>query len=325
MVENNKNEIALSRELIFVFDALYATPNGDRNPHALGNRVDPETDRAIVSDLRIKRTIRDYFLRNSSLNNEKIMVRRSLVFGKMEKSLKNVFLEDLGIENEKDIKNLTDQQISDLIAEKFIDHRLFGSVFYISGNLYGFTGPVQFENTFSLNTPRVIQIAITSTLSSEKSKKAGAMGNYYVLDYAIFSVHGIVKNSLAKKTKATENDILRLYDGFWYGTKMLNTRSKFGQMPRLILGIVMKKPGYQIPGLRSLFDNSLISEEIRDIRGISLNLATFKEIIEKWNKKINYIEYREDQILNYYIENKKFDSVTEISNEIDDCPQFISV
>jgi len=324
MNEESKN-IAKSRELMFVFDAKHCNPNGERDTHARGPRIDGETGRAIVSDLRIKRTIRNYFLKTSTKDNEKILVRRDFVYENGDiKHFKDVFLEDLKIE-ENELKKLNEQQIYDLLADTFIDHRLFGQLFQISNNTYGITGSVQFESTFSLNKPVLIPVTITSTLSSESTKGAGAMGQFHILDYAIFPVHGIIKHSLAKISKAKELDVLRLYDGLWNGLKTLNTRSKIGQNPRLLLGFVMKKPGYQIPRIRNLFKDVKFNKNPIDIRDVIFDLGRFKIILENFGDKIESIEFWEDPILKYLIEDKVICSLTEISRYIKKPPTFISI
>lgn len=322
---NDFNDIAKSRELIFLFDAKDCNPNGERDTHASGPRIDGETGRAIVTDLRIKRFVRDYFLKTSDSNNEKILVKRDFIYKQNEvKHFKDVFIDDLPFDEEK-IKDLNEKQIYDSLAETFIDHRLFGHLFEVSNNLYGITGPVQFETTFSLNKPSIIPITITSELSSESTKGAGAMGQYHILNYAIFPVRGIVKYSLARISKATESDIRRLYDGLWDGLKTLNTRSKIGQTPRLLLSFVMKKPGYQIPRIRSIFDDYRVNEKLEDIQDVSFDLERFKILIGNFGNKIEYIEYREDPVLKFVIGKTEIHSITEISNLIKNVPPFIEV
>ena len=323
---NDFKNIAKSRELIFLFDAKDCNPNGERDTHASGPRIDRETGRAIVTDLRIKRFVREYFLKTSNSKNENILVKRDFIYNKQNevKHFKDVFIDDLPFDEET-IKNLNEKQIYDSIAESFIDHRLFGHLFEISNNLYGITGPVQFETTFSLNKPYIIPITITSALSSESTKGAGAMGQYHILNYAIFPVHGIVKSSLARISKATESDIGRLFDGLWDGLKTLNTRSKIGQTPRLLLSLVMKKPGYQIPRFRSIFDDYRVNEKLEDIQDVLFDLEQFKLLLGKFGNKIEYIEYREDPVLNYVIDKTEIQSITEISDLIKNTPPFIEV
>lgn len=253
------------------------------------------------------------------------MAKRHFIYEKKEtKHFKDVFIDEMPFD-EKQMKNLDEKKLYDSLAETFIDHRLFGQLFEISSSLYNITGPVQFEITYSLNKPSIIPITITSELSSESTKGAGSMGQYHLLNYAIFPVHGIVKNSLAKISKATESDIIRLYDGLWDGLKTLNTRSKIGQTPRLLMSLVMKKPGFQIPKIRSIFDDFRFSGKLEDIKDILLDLERFKAIIEKFGEKIDYIEYREDPVLNYTIGETRINFITELSNFVDNVPTFIEV
>jgi len=250
------------------------------------------------------------------------MIRRKFIYDDNNlKDFKEVFLDDLGF-SEDDFKELDTKRILNLISEKFIDFRLFGQLFQILGAHYGITGPIQFENSFSLNIPNIFSIPITSTLASESNKGAGAMGKYIFLDYALFSIHGIVKNSLAMISKATESDIFRLFDGLWNGLKSLNTRSKFGQNPRLLLSFVMKEPGYQIPRLRNIFNETKIPKKGVSITDFTINLGRLEKILKLFKTKIEKIEFKEDPILKYDLKSKIYDSITEISNTLEDTPKF---
>lgn len=324
-MKSNIEEIAKSREILFIFDSRDSNPNGERDPHIQGPRIDPKTGYAIVSDLRIKRTIRDYLIKNGYGNDNKVMSRRSLAYdNRTEISEKDRIIKDFNT-SENELKRKNDQELYDLIADTYIDHRLFGSLTKISNDLHGTTGPVQFEVSFSLNIPRVICLPITASLSSESSKSAGAMGKSYFLDYAIFPVHGILKNSLAKISKATEIDVNKLFRGLWDGTKSLNTRSKFGQMPRLLISLIMKKPGYQLSGIKHVFSGSSVKENCSTIEDIDIKLDRLGEYIEQYKEKIEAIEYKEDISLNLHFQDKVLNSISDLAKYISNCPQFISI
>ena len=78
-----ENDFAKSREFLLVFDARDCVPNGDREPGIGGPRVDSQSGKAIITDVCIKRTIRNYFLK-INLSGVKIMARQGLEFSESD-------------------------------------------------------------------------------------------------------------------------------------------------------------------------------------------------------------------------------------------------
>jgi len=317
--KNSKIEIMKSRDLLFIFDARDCNPNAERLSGMEGPRIDPLTNKAILSDVCLKRMIRDYFLKTFDLETDKILVRQAFVYtydGQIP--MKKTFIKDLGY-NKEQLKKKSREELIDLIKSRFIDHRLFGSIFQVKRELFQTTGPVQFENSFSLNIPEILKFSITSTLASETGKGAGAIGKYYVLNYAIFLVHGIIKESLAKHSGATEEDIIKLYKGMWEGIKSKITRTKFQQLPRLLISIVPKDFRFQIPHLKNTI--VLKKENPKNFEDCILNLNYFIEKIEKYKDQIHKIEYLADPELSYEYKENKYMNFENIKKIIKDCPE----
>ncbi|MGQ4876290.1 MAG: type I-B CRISPR-associated protein Cas7/Csh2 [Promethearchaeia archaeon] len=216
------------RELVFVYAVRDANPNGDPDDE---NR--PRTDDegyALVSDVRLKRTIRDYFLSNDI----DVLVKR--VYDK-EGNIFDMNTRIIEALDEKEAENRN--TILEKIPEKFIDARLFGFVGTVKGANCSLTGPVQFTIGKSLNKPTISTHTITSVLSGAKAT-GGAIGNFHILDYALIRFQGVVCPKLAKEAKMTEADLEQLYKGLWKGTQTLNTRTKFNHVPKLLLAFRSK-------------------------------------------------------------------------------------
>ncbi|MHA1784926.1 MAG: type I-B CRISPR-associated protein Cas7/Csh2 [Candidatus Helarchaeota archaeon] len=220
-LENQEN-IKKRRELIFVYSVRDANPNGDPDDE---NR--PRTDDegyVLVSDVRLKRTIRDYLLSN----NNDTLIRREYKENGGIYSMEDLILKAF------DGKSPSKDDILEKIPKKFIDTRLFGLVAMVSGASTSLTGPVQFAIGKSLNKPTIVTHTITS-VASGASDKGGGIGNYHILDYALIRFEGVICPKLAKHSSMTKGDLKILYKAMWYGTQTLNTRSKINHIPKLLL------------------------------------------------------------------------------------------
>jgi len=264
------------RELLFLYDVTDSNPNGDPDNENLP-RMDLDGYN-IVTDVRLKRTIRDYWLKTKKdIPEMQVLVRRQIE----EKngsilSMENLVYDALNVDNKIDKKKLLLKIIKDL-PEIFVDLRCFGAALTVKGANYSFTGPVQFAIGRSLNKPTISTHTITTTFSSGEEKGAGTFGSFHIVDYSLIQFHGLICEQNAKETKMTKDDLKNLFEGLWYGTKQLNTRSKFNHMPRLLLSVVSKEKEFQIGGL----DKLLTLTEENGIKGITEAKINLKSLIER--------------------------------------------
>ncbi|WP_304339488.1 type I-B CRISPR-associated protein Cas7/Csh2 [Campylobacter ureolyticus] len=267
--------IAKHSELLFIWDAKMTNPNGDMlNDNA--PRFD-ETDRkAIVSDVRVKRTIRDDLQdrKNKTIfvNNPETVQSAETRFNELKKS-----------SNLKDIKE---------VFLSCIDNRLFGGV-APSKNIQ-IIGAVQFSWAKSLNQTETILSQGTGAFGKDgKNNKTFRTDNY--LPYALFAMYGTINSINAKKSNASEDDINEMIDSMWNGTKLLNTRSKIGQKPRALFRIIYNDT-YVIGLLDELI--SIKNKNSDDIRKFDECEICFDELIEAIkiaDEKIEKIEIYYDE------------------------------
>lgn len=213
MIVNNNSEI------ILIIDCINANPNG--NPDAENfPRMDEDTEIALVSDLRIKRNIRDYL----SSKGEEIFVSKEYDVEAGRK--KTVKAEDR-------VKSLNRD------VQRCIDVRLFGGVFPVSKDNFNLTGPVQFEWGTSMHKCIVSDHGITTTFKTKDSGKdsVGSMGRDKRVDYALISTRGRVNANSAKDTNLTEEDIDLFDESMVNLFSEVNTRSKIGQTVRLYMRV----------------------------------------------------------------------------------------
>lgn len=271
--------IAKHSELLFMWDAKMTNPNGDMlNDNS--PRFD-ETDRkAIVSDVRVKRTIRDDLQDRKGktifVNNPEIVQSAETRFSELKK-----------------LSNLKDDREVFLSC---IDNRLFGGVAPKSN--IQIIGSVQFSWAKSLNqTEPILGQGTAAFGKSEKSgNKSFRTDNY--LPYALFAMYGTINSINAKKSNVAEEDIDEMIDSMWNGTKLLNTRSKIGQKPRALFRII-----YSDTYMIGLLDELVClknenSDEIRELKECEIS---FEKLINAINLADDYIE----KIEIYYDESMK--------------------
>ncbi len=275
-------------EILFFYETTYSTPNGD--PFTGEQRYDEETKKILVSDVRIKRFIRDYFLeigghdvyvfndRSSVGEGEKISGAAARM-----KSLKEKYKEDTSIlvETKKGKKEPDALKV----MQKCIDVRLFGGISTEEGDAVNLTGAVQFALLNpSLNSVDLRIHQNTSVFSSSVEKSRGAIGTTTVVPYALNQIHGWINPYSAVHTGLTESDIQLMFQALWNSINNANTRTKQNQNSLLLLQVVYSEPNkkiYRLDKLIKLNSKKATEEQIRSIEDYTLDFSEFKEVVSK--------------------------------------------
>ena len=208
-------------EFVFLFDVENGNPNGD--PDA-GNmpRMDPETGYGIVTDVCLKRKIRNYveMVREDDLHYG-IYIRENVPLNRSDRAA----LEALGVE-EKAIKEAKkadpelDGKIRDFMCKHFFDIRTFGAVMttFVKAalNCGQIRGPVQlgFARSIDPVVPQELTIArVAIATEADAEKKSTEMGRKYVIPYGLYRCEGYVSANLARKTTGfSEEDLALLWE-----------------------------------------------------------------------------------------------------------------
>lgn len=209
-------------DFVFLFDVENGNPNGD--PDA-GNmpRMDQDTGLGIVTDVCLKRKIRNYVEAvYEGKPGYRIYVKQNVP---LERNNQEAF-DYLNVKSSeiKDLKTkdpTLDVKIRDFMCENFFDIRAFGAVMttFVTANLNcgQVRGPVQlcFARSIDLIIPQEISITRV-TVASEKEKSDGKntmMGNKFIVPYALYRCEGFISANLAKKTTGfTEEDLNILWE-----------------------------------------------------------------------------------------------------------------
>lgn len=307
------NIISSRSEVIFLYDVKDSNPNGDPLDENKP-RIDEETGINLVTDVRLKRTIRDYLYK---FKNQEIFVRE---IEDEEGHIQDAKLraEDFLIKDGKliDKKNIDLIEMKKIIDEnilnKCIDVRLFGVTLPIekdtkSKSSITHTGPVQFKIGRSLHKVFIKHFRGTGAFASQKGVEQKTFREEDFLPYSLICFYGIINENAAKETKLTEDDVKLLLEGMWNGTKSLISRSKVGQIPRLILKINYGEENYHIGDLNNMIrlNSELLDDEIRDISQLKLDLSLLIAALSKNSKKIKDVEYKIDDRIKFLCEGKE--------------------
>lgn len=205
-------------EFVALFDVENGNPNGD--PDA-GNmpRVDPETGYGIVTDVCLKRKIRNYVdVVKEGEQGYGIYIKEGVPLNRSDKTA----LEYLGIdenkvkEAKKKDKDL-DLKIRDFMCQNFFDIRTFGAVMTTftknALNCGQVRGPVQVSFARSIDpiVPQELTITRTAiTTEADAEVKKTEMGRKYIVPYALYRAEGYVSANLARKVTGFSEDDLEL-------------------------------------------------------------------------------------------------------------------
>lgn len=221
-------------EFVLFFDVMNGNPNGD--PDA-GNmpRMDPETGHGLVSDVSLKRKVRNYIeMAKADAARFRIYVTEGAVLNeKHREAYLHERPADADVPKAKKLSPKTEdeaQRLRDFMCSNFYDIRAFGAVLSTGINAGQVRGPVQLSFARSVEPILPLEISITrmaATNEAEKRERVDGdddvekrgdkrtMGRKHIVPYGLYQVHGYVSAPLAfddrKGTGFTEEDLELLF------------------------------------------------------------------------------------------------------------------
>lgn len=199
------NELKNRIDFVYIFDVQDGNPNGDPDAGNLP-RVDAETGMGLVTDVCLKRKVRNY-----------VQVAKSLADGY------DIFIKEKAVLNnsidaaheEESVKSAKDKTMAarDIMCKKFYDVRTFGAVMSTGKNAGQVRGPIQMTFARSVDTIMASEHSITrvAVATKEEEKKQGGenhtMGRKAIIPYGLYVCHGFISANLAKQTGFTEEDL----------------------------------------------------------------------------------------------------------------------
>ena len=208
-MENLKNRI----DFVYIFDVQNGNPNGDPDA-ANAPRVDAEDMHGIVTDVCLKRKVRNYVQtvvaeddKNEFQEGYDIFVKDKAVLDALVDKIYDY--ESVKIIKDKDKKK---EEAKNLLCKNYFDIRTFGQVIATSGKQDQVRGPIQLTFARSVDeiTPR--PLTITRCAVTKEEKKERTMGRKNIVPYGLYVCYGFISANLAKQTGFSEEDLALFWD-----------------------------------------------------------------------------------------------------------------
>ncbi|MDD2716745.1 MAG: type I-B CRISPR-associated protein Cas7/Csh2 [Candidatus Wallbacteria bacterium] len=286
MSNSDNRVISKKSELLFLYESTYSIPNGD--PFTGEQRYDNESKKVLVSDVRIKRFIRNYLHEKDQEIYVLLDKSEASKDGKESgsaariKSLKKKYPE---------LKKSAD------VLKKCIDVRLFGGISTEEGDAANITGPIQFALLNpSLNTTELRPHQNTCVFPSAIKNEQGTIGTTTVVPYSINQIHGWTNPYSAKHTDLSDEDVNIMFKALWESINSANTRTKSNQNSPLLIQVIYADPTSKIYGMDRKIThtplNDKTDEQLRSIADYTFNFAEFEKIIE--DQKVEKVRWYSD-------------------------------
>lgn len=217
------NPVINRYEFVLYFDVTNGNPNGDPDAGNLP-RLDPETNQGLVSDVALKRKVRNYvaLAKGNAPGCEIYMSEGATLNNQHRKAWAAVMPE---VTKDDEFKKLPkDQQkareLTQWMCANFWDIRAFGAVMSTGVNAGQVRGPVQFTFARSVEPILPLEVSITrmaATTEKDAEDKGGrTMGRKHIVPYGLYRAHGFVSAPLAshstKGTGFSEDDLELLWE-----------------------------------------------------------------------------------------------------------------
>ncbi len=205
-------------DFVVLFDVENGNPNGD--PDA-GNmpRVDPESGYGLVTDVCLKRKIRNYVeMVKEEEEGYQIYIKENIPLNRSDaKAFAYLNTDANKVKNMKKDDPELDRKVRDFMCRNFYDIRTFGAVMttFVKANLNcgQVRGPVQLGFAKSVDPVLPQEVTITRvaiTTESDAEKKGTEMGRKYIVPYGLYRVEGYISANLARKVTGFSEDDLEL-------------------------------------------------------------------------------------------------------------------
>ncbi len=220
-------------DFVYLFDVTNGNPNGDPDAGNLP-RLDPETNQGLVTDVCLKRKIRNFVeLAKGDESGYAIYVQEGALLNEQHrKAYQVVRPDDDKVESSKKLSPKNDEEMDDLrgfMCNNFFDVRTFGAVMSTGINCGQVRGPVQMTFARSIDPIVPLEVSITrmaATTEKEKAEREQAsndndsdertehrtMGRKHIVPYGLYRAHGFISAKLAERTGFSPEDLEVLWN-----------------------------------------------------------------------------------------------------------------
>lgn len=216
-------------DFVLIFDVTNGNPNGDPDAGNLP-RLDPETNHGLVTDVSLKRKIRNYVdLAREGAEGHHIYVQEGAILNEKHRQAYIALRGDEKAKKDAKLNPKDDAEaraLRDFMCRNFFDVRTFGAVMSTGINCGQVKGPVQLTFANSVEPVLPVEISITrmaATNEAEQKKRAEGedgdlrtdnrtMGRKHIVPYGLYVAHGFISAKFAEKTGFSEADLDLLFE-----------------------------------------------------------------------------------------------------------------
>lgn len=216
-------------DFVLVFDVTNGNPNGDPDAGNLP-RLDPETNHGLVSDVSLKRKLRNYVeLAREGQSGHHIYVQEGAILNEKHRQAYVALRGDERAKKDPKLNPKDDAEaiaLRDWMCANFFDVRTFGAVMSTGINCGQVKGPVQMTFARSVEPILPVEISITrmaATNEAEKKKRDEGddgdsrtdnrtMGRKHIVPYGLYVAHGFISAKFAERTGFSQDDLDLLFE-----------------------------------------------------------------------------------------------------------------
>lgn len=208
-----KETIQNRYDFVLLFDVENGNPNGDPDAGNLP-RIDPETSHGLVTDVCIKRKVRNYveLVKGKDPGYDIYVKEGSVLNLQHKKAYEALKIEPVPKKLPKDERLA--KELTLFMCQNFYDIRTFGAVMTTEVNCGQVRGPVQFNFSKSLDPIIQQEVTITRmavTKEGDAENKGQEMGRKFIVPYGLYRMEGYVSAHLAQQTQFNEEDLELLW------------------------------------------------------------------------------------------------------------------
>jgi CRISPR-associated protein Csd2 len=217
-------------DFVFIFDVKNGNPNGDPDAGNLP-RLDPETNHGLVTDVSLKRKIRNYaeFAKDKDEGFHIYVREGSILNEQHRKAYESIRPDSAAVAKASKLNPQSDDEANELrmfMCNNFFDVRTFGAVMSTGINCGQVRGPVQLTFAQSVEPIVPVEITITRMAATNAKEKADrqtgddndertdnrTMGRKHIVPYGLYRAHGFISAKLAERTGFSESDCDFLFE-----------------------------------------------------------------------------------------------------------------